>query len=214
MTGAAGRLGRALAASAPAGLVLKACMHAELDIADETAVRTAFADFAPELVRTGRRPSPASMTPSANRTAPSAAPTPAVPPCWRRPAAAAVAGSLTCRPISYSTADRDIPTRPTRSPIRFRSTAAASSRARRRCSACWRSAARWCGLPGSTVPAGGFAGRMLELMRSRPQLKVVSDQVGAPTHAAGLAGALWRRSSTRRAARPLALVRFRGRELV
>ncbi|HEX4619212.1 MAG TPA: sugar nucleotide-binding protein, partial [Steroidobacteraceae bacterium] len=34
---------------------------------------------------------------------------------------------------------------------------------------------------------------------SRPELRVVSDQVGAPTHAAGLAGVLWA-LSTRRAA--------------
>jgi dTDP-4-dehydrorhamnose reductase len=39
--------------------------------------------------------------------------------------------------------------------------------------------------------AGGFAARMLALMRGRPELRIVSDQVGAPTHAAGLAGVLW-----------------------
>jgi dTDP-4-dehydrorhamnose reductase len=47
--------------------------------------------------------------------------------------------------------------------------------------------------------AGGFALRMLTLMQSRPQLTVVSDQVGAPTHAAGLAGVLWALSERRAA---------------
>jgi dTDP-4-dehydrorhamnose reductase len=36
-----------------------------------------------------------------------------------------------------------------------------------------------------------FLNTMLHLMRSRPQLTVVSDQIGAPTSAAGLARVLW-----------------------
>jgi dTDP-4-dehydrorhamnose reductase len=47
--------------------------------------------------------------------------------------------------------------------------------------------------------SGGFAGRMLTLMQSRPQLRIVADQVGAPTSVAGLARTLWE-LSTRRAA--------------
>jgi dTDP-4-dehydrorhamnose reductase len=37
-----------------------------------------------------------------------------------------------------------------------------------------------------------FVKTMLKLMSSRPQVRVVADQVGAPTWANGLAGALWR----------------------
>lgn len=50
LTGAAGQVGRAVLASAPAGVDLRAVTHAELDIADRDAVHAAVAAFRPDVL--------------------------------------------------------------------------------------------------------------------------------------------------------------------
>ena len=197
VTGAGGQLGQALAAAAPRGEVVKACTHAELDIAQEAAVRAVFADFAPELVINAaaftrvddaeRNPEEAAR---ANATGPGVL-----------AAACRTAGAwLTHVSTDFvfdgtrsQPYDTDAPPHPLSVYGRTKlvGEAAVVRELGARCAvvrASWLYSA-----------AGGFAARMLTLMRSRPELRVVSDQVGAPTHAAGLAGTLWA-VSTRRAA--------------
>jgi dTDP-4-dehydrorhamnose reductase len=197
LTGAAGQLGRALAAAAPAGHVVKALTHAELDIAQQAAVRAVFAGFAPELVINAAaftRVDDAERDPElagrANSTGAAVL------------AAACRAAGAWLTHVStdfvfdgrqshpYDSAARAAPLS-----VYGRTKLAGETAVRgelgERCAvvrASWLYSA-----------AGGFAARMLALMRSRPELRVVSDQVGAPTHAAGLAGVLWALSARRAA---------------
>jgi dTDP-4-dehydrorhamnose reductase len=197
LTGAAGQLGRALAAAAPAGHTLKACTRAELDIAEEAAVRTVFAGFAPELVINAAaftRVDDAERDPEAAERANATGPAVLA-------AACRVAGAWLTHVSTdfvfdgrhshpYDTGARAAPLS-----VYGRTKLAGETAVRgelgERCAVV---RASW--LYSAT---GGFAARMLALMRARPELRVVSDQVGAPTHAAGLAGVLWALSARRAA---------------
>jgi dTDP-4-dehydrorhamnose reductase len=197
ITGAGGQLGRALTAAAPQGEVLKACTHAELDIAQEAAVRALFAGFSPELVINAaaftrvddaeRNPEDAAR---ANATGPQVL-----------AAACRTAGAWLTHVSTDFVFDggqsHPYEPRAAAQPLsvygrtKLVGETAVVRELGERCAvvrASWLYSA-----------AGGFAARMLTLMKSRPELRVVSDQVGAPTHAAGLAGVLWA-ISTRRAA--------------
>jgi len=197
VTGAAGQLGRALLDAAPAGIELKGCTHAELDVADEAAVAAVFRDFRPQLVLNAAA---FTRVDEAERAADAAARANAAGPralaaacrahdCWLthvstdfvfdgRQGRPYEAGAQP-RPLSvYGRSKLD----GERAVMHELPADAAVVRAS------WLYSA-----------TGGFAGRMLALMRSRPELRVVSDQVAAPTHVAGLAGVLWA-LSTRRAA--------------
>jgi dTDP-4-dehydrorhamnose reductase len=189
VTGAGGQLGRALLAAAPAGVALRAASHAELDIADRGAVQAAFADFSPEILINAAA---YTRVDEAERAAEAAARANVEGP---RVLAAACRGAscwLTHVSTDFVFDGRqghpyavDAPPNPlsvygrtklegekaVRAELPERSTVVRAS---------WLYSA-----------SGGFAARILELLRTRPQLRVVSEQVGAPTHAAGLAGVLW-----------------------
>ena len=197
ITGAGGQLGRALTAAAPAGAVVNALTRAELDIADADGVRAAFSASKPELVF-------------------NAAAYNAVDDAERDPAAAARANTAgphtlarACRAagawLMHVSTDFVFDGRQGH-PYEAAATADPLSVYGR--SKLEGETAVAAELPGQCAvvrtswlysTTGGFATRMLDLMRTRPELKVVSDQVGAPTHAAGLAGTLWA-LATRRAA--------------
>lgn len=197
LTGATGQLGRALAAAAPAGTELRGCSHAELDIADADRVAALFREFRPQLTlnaaaftRVDEAEGAVEAAVSANATGP------------RTLAAACSASGCWLTHVSTDFVFDGRHSRPYaadaephpqsvygRSKLEGEHAVLAALPARATVvRASWLYSA-----------AGGFAARMLALMASRPQLSVVSDQVGAPTHAAGLAGVLWA-LSTRQAA--------------
>jgi dTDP-4-dehydrorhamnose reductase len=197
VTGAAGQLGQALAAAAPAGMQLRACSHAELDIAQEAAVRALFADFAPELVINAAaftRVDDAERDPEAAGRANATGPAVLAGACR---AAGAWLTQVSTDFVFDGRQSHPYHSHATPQPLSvYGRTKLAGETAVRGALGehCAVVRASWL-----YSAAGGFAGRMLTLMKSRPELRVVSDQVGAPTHAAGLDGTLWA-ISTRRAA--------------
>ena len=195
LTGAAGQLGRALAAAAPAGHVVKACTHGELDIAQEAAVRAVFAGFAPELVINAAA---YTRVDDAERDPKTAERANASGPAVLAAACRAAGASLTHVSTDFVFDGRQS------HPYDIGAHAAPLSVYGRTKLAGETTVLRELGERGAVVraswlysAAGGFAARMLALMGAQPELRVVSDQVGAPTHAAGLAGVLWALSARR-----------------
>jgi dTDP-4-dehydrorhamnose reductase len=197
ITGAAGQLGRALAAAAPPGEVVRAVSRAELDVADEAAVRALFAEFSPELVINAAAYNAVddaerdrASAVRANTTGPSVL------------AAACRAGGAWLTHVSTDFVfdgrqghpyEASAPPNPLSAygRTKLEGEAAVARELPRQCAMVRTS---WLYSAG-----GGFATRMLALMRAKPEIRVVSDQVGAPTHAAGLAGVLWALSARRAA---------------
>lgn len=204
LTGAAGQLGRALAAAAPAGVQLRSCAHTELDIADGAAVGALFRDFRPQLVLNAAA---FNAVDDAEGDAAAAERANAVGPKVLAAACRSYDSWLTHVSTDFVFDGRQ--------GHPYEPDAAANPLSVYGRSKLDGERAVFEELPtGDTVRAsgsavvrtswlysvdGGFAARMLALMRNRPELKVVCDQVGAPTHADGLAGVLWA-LSTRRAA--------------
>jgi dTDP-4-dehydrorhamnose reductase len=197
VSGAGGQLGRALAAAAPAGVLVRACAHAELDIADEAAVGAVFRDFAPALVINAAA---FTRVDDAERAAEAAA---------RANSTGAAVLAAACRDagawLTHVSTDfvfdgrqgspYEAGAQPNPLSVYGRTKLEGEQGVLRELGErCTVVRASWLYSAG-----GGFAARMLTLMRSRPELRVVSDQVGSPTHAAGLAGVLWALSARRAA---------------
>ncbi|MGH8134625.1 MAG: dTDP-4-dehydrorhamnose reductase, partial [Steroidobacteraceae bacterium] len=169
--------------------VLRAAAHAELDIADAHAVAAALRDFAPQLVINAgafTRVDDAERAPEAAARANSIGPQVLAAAC--RACGAWLAHVSTDFVFDgRQSHPYDAAARPNPLSVYGRTKLDGEGAVLRE-------------LPGrSTVvraswvysAGGGFAVRMLALMKSRPQLSVVSDQVGAPTCASGLAQVLW-----------------------
>jgi dTDP-4-dehydrorhamnose reductase len=190
ISGAGGQLGRALIALAPPDRTLLALSHEQLDIADAAAVDSALHDFRPDVLinaagftRVDDAEKEAHAAQRANASGP------AVLAAGCRSSAAwllqvstdYVFDGAESRP--YGPASRTNPLsvygktklqgeQAVTATLPDRSTVVRTS---------WLYAA----------DGRNFLTTMLRLMRTRPSLAVVSDQIGAPTSVLGLAGVLW-----------------------
>jgi dTDP-4-dehydrorhamnose reductase len=195
LTGAGGQLGRALRLSAPAGIVLRALSHAELDIADAEALERAFCEFGPQAVInaaafTGVDAAEAAPDEAAraNATGP------------ERLAAACAHHDAWLTHVSTDYVFDGRQGHPYASDAQpnplsvYGRTKLEGERAVQRALPHQSTVVRASWLYSAT---GGFLGRMLALMRTRSELSVVSDQVSSPTASSGLAAVLWTLSSRR-----------------
>ena len=190
ITGAGGQVGRALAALAPAEATVRGVTHAELDIADAAAVDAVLRDFRPAVLINAAgftRVDDAEREQAAAVRANATGPAVLAAGCQRAGAWLAhvstdyVFDGAHNRP--YDTATRPNPLSvygKTKLDGELAVTRELPSRS----------------LIVRTSWVYGAEGRnflntMLPLMKTRPQLRVVSDQFGAPSSVTGLAGTLW-----------------------
>lgn len=195
LTGAAGQLGRALASAVPAGCELRTAVHAELDVADTQAVAALLRELAPQLVINAgafTRVDDAERTPEIAARANSIGPQVLADACR---ASGAWLTHVSTDFVFDGRQSHPYDTAAVPNPLSVYGRTKLDGET-----------AVLHGLPGRCTvvraswlysAGGGFAARMLSLMRTRPQLSVVSDQVGAPTAAGGLAAVLWELSLRR-----------------
>ncbi len=195
LTGAGGQLGCALRLAAPAGTLLHPLGHAELDIADADAIERAFREFAPEAVINAAaftRVDAAEEAPDGAARCNALGPGLLASACARHDAwLTHVSTDFVFDGHQGHPYGRDA--RPNPLSVYGRTKLEGE-----------RAVARELPGSGTVVRAswlysatGGFLGRMLALMRCRPELSVVSDQVSCPTAAGGLARVLWALTSRR-----------------
>jgi dTDP-4-dehydrorhamnose reductase len=190
ITGAGGQLGRALVASAPPGITVRGVNHLQLNIEDASLVDSAVRTFHPEVVINAAgftRVDDAETQREAAARANAVGPAILAAACQRTGAwlmhvstdyvfngeqSYPYASSARPNPLNvYGMTKLEGELAVTRT-LPTRSTVVRTS---------WVYAAQ----------GRNFLTTMLNLMSRRPQLTVVSDQIGAPTSAAGLARVLW-----------------------
>lgn len=186
VTGAAGQLGRALAATAPAGTQVIACDRAALDITDATAVQRMVGEAAPDLIinaaaytAVDRAESEEPLALAINGTAVG----------YLAQAAQATGARLVQLSTDFvfdGTASTPYAVAAEPNPISaYGRTKLAGERAAGAEALIVRTA--W------VHAAGGanFVHTMLRLMNERDEVRVVADQIGTPTWATGLARTIW-----------------------
>jgi dTDP-4-dehydrorhamnose reductase len=184
IAGAGGQLGRALQASAPAGHLVTAPPEAAFDITNEAQVADVIATYKPDVV----------INAAAYTAVDKAESEPAQARLINASAVEYLAAhapflvQISTDFVFDGTANRPIPpeTRPNPLSIYGSSKRAGELAALENPRAlvvrtAWLYAAQ----------GSNFVNTMLRLMAERPELSVVADQIGTPTHAASLARALW-----------------------
>ncbi|TPE59831.1 dTDP-4-dehydrorhamnose reductase [Sandaracinobacter neustonicus] len=189
IAGAAGQLGRAMQATAPQGVTIIAPPEAEFDILDDAKVSAVISAAAPQLVvnaaaytQVDKAEADVATAEAVNGTA-----------AGRLAAAAAAAGARFAHVSTDFVFDglSPLPYAPDAVPNPIGAYGETKLSGERQVLAAhpnplilrtaWVYAAE----------GNNFVRTMLRLMRERDELKVVADQVGTPTHAAGLARAIW-----------------------
>lgn len=190
ITGAGGQLGRALMARPPGSAAVLGLTHERLDIADAAAVRSALREFQPDVLVNAAgftRVDDAEKEPDAAQRANAAGPAVLAAGCRAQGAwlvqistdyifdgaqSRPYVPAAPANPLSIYGKTKLEGEQAVFSELPARSTVVRTS---------WLYAA----------DGRNFLTTMLRLMRTSPQLNVVSDQVGAPTSVVGLARVLW-----------------------
>ena len=190
VTGAGGQLGQALRRTVPAAISLAAFTRAELDLTDADAVCAAVVDFAPDWVV-------------------NAAAYTAVDRAEREPERAYAVNAAAVRHLAEAARDTGArlaqvstdfvfpgdsahPYRPDDAPAPLGVYGASKLAGERAAREALGTRALIVRTAWVYAPEGhNFVRTMLRLLRERDRLGVVADQVGSPTSAHGLAGALW-----------------------
>lgn len=191
ITGAGGQLGQELQAAAPGGWTLRALAHRELDIGDGGAVAAAVAEFRPDVIVNA-----AAWTAVDRAEAePEAA--------WRvnadgaehvARAAAACGARLVHLSTDYVFGGAERRAHAPDDPVAPRGVYACSKAEGERRVLAAAPGLAWVVRTAWLYSAHGrnFVSTVLELLRTRPRITIVDDQVGTPTWARELAVALWR----------------------
>ena len=189
IAGAAGQLGRALQATAPAGVTIVAPPEGEFDILDDAKVSAVVASAGPGLVVNAAAYTQVDKAETDLETAEAVNGTAA----GRLAAAAARAGARFVHVSTDFVFDgmSALPYAPDAAPNPIGAYGATKLSGERQVAAAHPQAlivrTAWV----YAAQGNNFVRTMLRLMRERDELRVVADQVGTPTHAAGLARAIW-----------------------
>jgi dTDP-4-dehydrorhamnose reductase len=190
ITGAGGQLGRAIAALAPQGMSVRGLSHEQLDIADAAAVDSALREIRPDVLinaagftRVDDAETEHEAAERANATGPAvlAAACRSVGAWLVQVSTDYVFDGEQGRPYS--------PAAPTNPLSVYGRTKLQGEQAVARELPSHSTVVRTSWLYAAV--GRNFLTTMLRLMRSRPQLRVVSDQIGAPTSVTGLTRVLW-----------------------